>query len=122
MKNIFDNAYFGKAYKTRNGRKAIFQYKDSSLAHLFTEDDEIEAYLTNGCVDSRFFNQSKDIVSEWQEEIDEEELSKLAEEFCDTIEFEPTQLNESQTGMDYRYTYMHLIKCYKKGYRKAKER
>lgn len=52
---LFDNSYFGKPYKTRGGEKALFQYKDSTLAHLFTESEEIEVFLDDGCVDSRFF-------------------------------------------------------------------
>lgn len=66
MDNIFENAYFGKAYKTRDGGKALFQYKDSCQAHLFTETENIDVYL-DGTIDYRFFDPSYDIVSEWQE-------------------------------------------------------
>lgn len=65
---LFDNSYFGKPYKTRGGEKALLQYKDSTLAHLFTESEQIKVFLDDGYVDSRFFDSKYDIVSEWKEE------------------------------------------------------
>lgn len=77
MENIFKDAYFGKPYKTAGGQKALYQYRDSTLAHLFTEGDEIDVYISDGRVDSRFFDSKNDIVSEWEEEIDEDKLQAL---------------------------------------------
>lgn len=79
MNNMFENAYFGKSYMTRGGDRALFQYKDSCQAHLFTEAEIIDVYL-DGTIDSRFFDSSLDIVSEWQEPVDEEKLENLANE------------------------------------------
>ena len=102
-KNIFENAYFGKAYKTRNGKIVRYCGKNSSMYVL--EDDGVVidyfpdgTFLTSG--ESEF-----DIVSEWQEEIDEEELDDLARK-----EYPPrTTWDDSERD------------AYKKGYRKAKE-
>lgn len=87
MKNMFKNAYFGKAYKTRDNKKALFLGKDDYLpAYLLFVDDcmMLSDYDVNGvpldinnmpCPKSNLC-----IISEWQEEITEEELDKLAEE------------------------------------------
>lgn len=108
MKNIFENAYFGKAYKTRDGRKAIFSRKDGDTFDLETEDsynpvrsDGSFLYTKEG------YESSSDIVSEWQEEINEEELNELAKEYVDN----------SRPLLD-----GDAISCFKAGYRKALEK
>lgn len=107
MHNIFENAYFGKCYKTRKGDKALFQYKDSCQAHLFTELEDIDVYL-DGTVDSRFFDTNLDIVSEWKEEINEAELSKLAWEHAESMDI-PCRYEEA------------AVEGFKVGYRTAME-
>lgn len=124
MEKIFENAYFGKAYKTRDGRKAVYWRKfdfghrliDEKLhCSLFAHDDgRVQAGVDNNA----------DIVSEWQEEISEEELDKLAKEYSDRElkEFE----NDSYWG-----TCADKVVCsareegtyiaFKAGYRKAME-
>lgn len=72
MNNIFENAYFGKAYKTRDGLKALFvtQNKLNDVTYICQPLDAIycerhvhaNGLCLNGCEDS------SDIVSEWQEE------------------------------------------------------
>lgn len=89
MKNIFENAYFGKAYKTRDGRKAIFveMINNSSFFEKYTkvyscihESGQRLFYtqegndVTRNCIDK---DSLYNIVSEW-EEVNEEELDKLA--------------------------------------------
>lgn len=75
MENVFQNAYFGKVYKTRNGAKALYITKTTSsifeyYPHLLAlEDTEELVEYTN---DGRFMygEQSKnDIISEGEEEI-----------------------------------------------------
>ena len=111
MKNIFENAYFGKPYKTRDCRKAIYltKYKHGELVNeLAIEDSEagrrFYLYADNGS----FYHKPscEDIVSEWQEEINEEELNSLAEEY----------VHNSRPLLD-----GDAISCFKAGYRKAKE-
>ena len=85
MNNIFENAYFGKSYKTREGKRAILIGFNPLVVALDDisnkggyyyrefEDGRIndDTYPT---VETKF-----DIVSEWQGEIREEKLDKLAE-------------------------------------------
>lgn len=80
MKNIFENAYFGKPYKTRDGSKAIYQ-KDSKAGlyhHWLITDSSCFACANSGEQNMKVEKSPLDIVSEWQEPINEEELDKLA--------------------------------------------
>lgn len=82
MNNIFENATFGKAYKTRDGRKAVY-ISESTIdkgAVLIVYEDSISAYRI--MKDGHYWatpniESSNDIVSEWQEPISEKELDKL---------------------------------------------
>lgn len=114
MENIFENAYFGKAYKTRDGSKAIFICKrtDNSVwdlnhpyACVVEGFGEIWNYFPNGqlYIGEKFITES-DIVSEWQEPIDEEKLNKEFDNFVNSNEFR---------SLDTPYFY------FKAGYRKA---
>ena len=73
MKNIFENAYFGKIYKTRDNRKALYINcsKKSNIHHLVVENDFMSerAYWEDGHNDFDRNNRKEDIVSEWQEPI-----------------------------------------------------
>lgn len=72
--NMFEDAYFGKPYRTRDGRKAV--YLGDNTCWIEGGETEI-GYSRNGLfVDIQ--EHSIDIVSEWKEEINEEELDKLA--------------------------------------------
>ena len=72
--NIFKDAFFGKPYKTRDGRKAIYLYKFDSHEHaIFVEGDEETEYVRDdglpydwddSYMDSSYYT-DKDIVSEW---------------------------------------------------------
>lgn len=69
--NIFENAYFGKAYKTRDGRKAVYLKCSEEIHRLILEDSSIiwsknDGKTYNGILESSCY----DIVSEWQEELD----------------------------------------------------
>lgn len=90
MNNIFEGAYFGKAYKTRDGRKAIYNYHSSGGYHDIIIDKEGMSYHfadhTNGILRLPHPSEIKpdvdyscpiDIVSEWTEEVDEGELDEL---------------------------------------------
>lgn len=123
MKNMFENAYFSKPYKTRDNKKAIFSNGclpgEQATVHLLvpTIPPRLMRYAFDGTrrdTDDR----SLDIVSEWQEEIDEEELDKRAEKFCDKEYENPTDINKSQNGLELGYS--NLLNCYKAGYREAK--
>ena len=84
--NIFKNAYFGKAYKTRDGRKAIYISRESvyPFRHALSLGGVSYAiYKDNGKYDMlvQLDNYQADIVSEWQEEIDKEHLDDLAYDY-----------------------------------------
>lgn len=79
MKNIFKNAYFGKAYKTISGDKVILVTLLDKVAYLLIEDkicntglfgNLTHAYRLDGICKE---HQNLDIVSEWNEETSEEE-------------------------------------------------
>ena len=81
MTNIFENAHFGKAYKTRDGSKAIFicQRTNNKIwdltrpyACIVEGYGEIWNYFSNGRLYiGDGFETENDIISEWQEEINE---------------------------------------------------
>lgn len=97
MKNIFENAYFGKAYKTRDGRKAVLiSYNQRrpdepyvcAVACYLNESIKSNCYNFNEFGKRRYGATSNyDIVSEWEEEIDEEELDRLAEEYIQGFDY-----------------------------------
>lgn len=113
MENIFKNAYFGKAYKTKEGKKALYiGVDDYSPIHLLFVDDWFNIYDYNNegfALDDDSTPMSEcnlNIVSEWSEEINEEELDKLANEYVCNYGCE---------------RYDDGVEAYKAGYRKAKE-
>lgn len=82
----FENAYFDKSYKTRDGRKAIFLYYDyetnphsyncwvEGVGHInYNITGKQYDYPEDSCTEF-------DIISEWQEPHNEEELDSLAKE------------------------------------------
>lgn len=76
MNNIFENAYFGKTYKTKDGRKAIYvnaKYSpcDDRIYLILEGDKSVTEYRPNG---EGIYVVCQDIVSEWKKEINEEEL------------------------------------------------
>lgn len=88
MKNIFENAYFDKPYRTKDDRKAIYLGKNSAQNfHCLSVDDDKECtyhlYKNNGQVEYPFAD-GLDIVSEWHESIDEEKIiDELVSEIYD---------------------------------------
>lgn len=113
MKNIFENAYFGKAYRTRDGRKATYLRRNELSNHIlslgFKEvviDWESGKELNGIPGDSPF-----DIISEWQEEINEVEFNGLAKDYI-------KDKRELQMRIA---SYNGFIAGYRVGYKKAKE-
>lgn len=90
-RNIFENAYFGKAYKTRGGEKVILVTLLDDVAYLLSEEkigktslfgNHIHSYRLDGiCIDKQGY--ILDIDSEWQEEINNEELDESNGDSCD---------------------------------------
>lgn len=109
MEDIFKNAYFGKAYRTRDGKKAIYLYGDRCWIE---GDSDWSQYYSKGNWFMSGEPNKRDIVSEWQESIDEEKLDELAE-----------QLNPNNPhGDTYEVgQYFGFDDGFKAGYRKAKK-
>lgn len=108
MNNIFENAYFGKSYKTRDGRKARYCGKQASMFEL-----ELDGIIIDYFSDGSFYTAGEsplDIVSKWQEEINEEELDKLAKEATYIYSIDDTPVDVKSLYIGFRA-----------GYRKAKE-
>ena len=114
-KNIFEGAYLGKAYKTRNGRKAIYIYYGSDVNLPFIERHHLIYEGLNSIQTSNY----EEIVSEWTEEVDENELNKLADEYADHAEMTGTSSDGYYTGC---WDYLDIVKAFKAGYCKAKEK
>ena len=94
--NIFKDAYFGKFYKTRDGRKAIFLESYEVIVFgkertcvkcIIQEEPDFYFYELDGlnfyggyAIDENgnieYWN--TDIISEYKEEINEEKLEKFA--------------------------------------------
>ena len=115
MNNIFENAYFGKPYMTNDGRKAILirYFICNGFKYLLTTGNMEFSVDEYGKVDKRICPFGVDIVSEWQEEVNEEELDKLACEY--------SQGDALCRGVSEGYTCPGLIKAFKAGYKKAKK-
>lgn len=75
MNNIFEGAYFGKPYKTRNGKIVRYCGKQVRL-YLCELDGAVINYFQDGSIFERVESEF-DIVSELTEEVDEEELDEL---------------------------------------------
>lgn len=161
MEDIFKDAYFNKPYRTRDGKKAIYhgseEHKSGDgriwLYHYLMLEPEIsdflgknevinlyEAYINDNGI-GRFANlkyckgsganAGYDIISEWKEEINDEELDELAfNNYCKDCyycESANAKTNEEkyeacQKSECYRKTFVwKLINGYKTGFRKAIE-
>ena len=112
MKNIFENAYFGKAYKTRSGQKAIYLFSSGGGAYCVTEEfkNTIRYFGLDGIPYDFEFSRyrGEDIVSEWQEPIDEVKLSELAWKYTESLDI-PCRYEET------------AVESFKAGYKKAKQ-
>lgn len=65
-KNVFKNAEFGKLYKTREGRKAVFlKYQENDCLLLIKHDFGF-AQLQVSQKGKHYPNKIWDIVSEWE--------------------------------------------------------
>ena len=108
--NIFEGAYFGKTYNTRNGRIVRYCGKQASMYVL--EDDGVAVdYFPDGTFQTSGESEF-DIVSEGQEEIDKEELDRLAVEYADHAEMTGTSQDGYNTGC---WDYLDIVKAFKAG-------
>lgn len=107
MNNIFKNAYFGKEYRTRDGRKAIFHRNANDKVWYLIKEDIHDRIPYNADGTCRGDN-CHDIVAEWQEEVNEEELEEL---IIETIK-EKDKISKQCEGLGqcYGYSYVDILK------------
>jgi len=107
MENIFEGAKFGDKFLTRDGRLSLF-IKDEDETYSFIIEGE-EHIIT---VDDRgywlFDKSSRDIISRYQEPIDEEKLDELAKQCT------PKMMIDEGDGVEFQWGFIV-------GYRKAME-
>lgn len=92
MNNLFKNSYLGKAYRTKDGRRVVIEalLPDTGVAYLISEDRINDKSFGHNIHVYRLDGISKDcpeldIVSEWEEPIDEEELDDYAERYASSV-------------------------------------
>lgn len=69
MNNIFENSYYGKPYKTRGGRRALYHHKRKD-EHILILESKLCAFIYDDNGYYKGYNSSTlDIVSEWSEPI-----------------------------------------------------
>lgn len=113
MKNIFEGAKFGDKFRTRDRRMAIYQRK-ATIGHFVVTEESVynyNVYDSGRCHHGIEF--TDDIISKWEEPINEEELDRLAWKEYPDDDDDDTPIN----GID-NY---ELREAFKAGYRKAKE-
>lgn len=125
MNNIFENAKFGDKFVTRDGRMAIIVGVYCRVVSAVLENDweMVHYYSRNDNGKLNYLFPEKDIVDKWQEEINEEELDRLAkQEGLHLVGFNGlnllTQRNKDHADLHNVYELMEMM--YKAGYRKAK--
>lgn len=107
MNNIFQNAYFSKPYKTRDGRKALYLFSTGCGVYCITENfhNKTRYYHFNGIPYDFEFSKyrGEGIVSEWT--FDDEKLDILAWNNADSLEIgKPITIND-------------VVRAYKAGFR-----
>ena len=124
--NIFENAKFGDKFRTRDGRKAIYNGRSIDRYWLIVERHPWNMIGFNSCGRHSGLEEDIDIISEWQEEINEEELDRLAkQEKMHFVRFKECNGLDLLSKRNKEYADLHNIyelmeKMYKAGYRKAK--
>ena len=92
MSNIFEGAKFGDAFKTKDGRKAIYHYYE--YWHYLITDDGGDICCGDDGSDTK--NDFDNIVGRWDEPIDEKPLA-----YCynckSTFSYDKKALEESET-------------------------
>lgn len=112
-KNIFEGAKFGDKFLTRDGRIALYLHECTRIfgkdcGHHLVIFTDADAYASNGKLwcDKDLKEESEyDIVSRYQEPIDEEKLDEVATDYTNNV----GQGNWQE------------LEAYKAGFRKAME-
>lgn len=67
MENIFENAYFGKFYRTSNNEKVVYLRNFICNGHIhLVSNGKLEYPVNNeGKVDKNIYPLAEDIIGEW---------------------------------------------------------
>lgn len=109
MENIFEDAHFGKVYKTRDGRKALYQKDDKlgGLYHHWLITEDVHFACTNtGEQNMKMGHSPLDIVSEWKDEFAAEKqalIDKACKWMKDNFETQSEIADYSLTRERVRY-------------------
>lgn len=134
MRNIFEGAYFGKEYRTKDNTIVRFikqNYADDfsiyipkckySVETTHRYNSKGEFYLGDG----EYGHGALDIISEWEEEIDEEELDDIVNKLCVEKFIDSVDMKDIVCNLTYDLAQAAIeayeIGC-KAGYRKALEK
>lgn len=119
MKNIFENVSFGDVFKTRDGKKAVFigiaeevvwsKYVFCYVCHIEGLAFGTYYYYNEDGLNFHGVEQDIDIISRWEEPIDDDKLEKIAKQECIDM------MDSGKCHAD------DVFEFYKAGYRKAKE-
>lgn len=128
--DIFENAYFGKAYKTKDNTivKFVLQDKDFIILYIPKCKYSIETthrYNSKGefyLGDGEFGHAALDIVSEWQEPIDEKKLDEMAVKYeYISYGYSVDLEDDIKTDWSNQQNIIDIHEAFKAGYRKALE-
>lgn len=123
MKNIFEHAFFGKTYKTRDGKQAIFQRIQEHNAeiwyHLFTDSKHLICEANGLHIGDHseigWEEWDDDIISEWEEpQITEDELREIAfNHYCKECRY---CKEANAKTLEEKYEACQNSICYRKSY------
>lgn len=113
IKELLDNASFGDMFINENHERCVYlRMFISNGVKYYMSNGRFEFSVNEyGIVDKNLYPLASDIVSEWQEPINDEELDRFARTYIskNSIPYEPL------------LTIGEQIEAYKAGYRKAKK-
>lgn len=116
MENIFENPYFGKSYKTRDGRKALLWYYHTGnnvvdQAVLITIGaSQILVDGTGKDMNEPYNNTTNDIISEWQEEKTLEDVNSLIN-VAKEIAIEQKNISDYNRQKNIENVYKEVLSC-----------
>lgn len=109
--NIFENPYFGKPYKTRDGKKAIYLFPVGCGVYCITEEfkNKIRYFHFNGIPYDFEFSKyrGEDIISEWNEETNVDALINEAK----NIAIEQKRISDHNKQKRIEELYNEVLSC-----------
>lgn len=127
-KNIFEGAYFGKPYKTNENTIALYlgeemgDFKYRLAIPIISDITNKQSYVVLQCDELGCSKTDIDIISEWTEEVDEEEIDAIVTKLCVENFIDSVDWKDIVCNLTYNLAQAAIeayeIGC-KAGYRKA---